>query len=206
MEEYIIENLFPTPVYMTETGKEFTKKETDFIWEQEKSSIKNRLGNYYSKDTFILEKPELKNIKKFVEKHCNNYLEKIICTSDDLKLQITQSWLNYTYENQRHDIHYHPNSVLSGVLYFNADEKNDKIKLINPLPVDQLSPEIKQFNIWNSDSWWFPVKTNQLIIFPSSIFHQVDMKQGSNTRISLAFNTFYKGTIGSSKHLKQLKI
>ena len=35
-------------------------------------------------------------------------------------------------------------------------------------------------------------------MFRSSTIHQVENKKGSNTRISLAFNTFYKGTLGNS--------
>jgi hypothetical protein len=41
-------------------------------------------------------------------------------------------------------------------------------------------------------------------MFPSSTTHQVETKKGNNTRISLAFNTFYKGTIGSNKDLTEL--
>ena len=41
-------------------------------------------------------------------------------------------------------------------------------------------------------------------MFPSSTTHQVETKQGNNTRISLAFNTFYKGTIGSNFELTEL--
>jgi hypothetical protein len=41
-------------------------------------------------------------------------------------------------------------------------------------------------------------------MFPSSTTHQVETKKGTNTRISLAFNTFYKGTIGSNKDLTEL--
>ena len=41
-------------------------------------------------------------------------------------------------------------------------------------------------------------------MFPSSTTHQVETKQGDNTRISLAFNTFYKGSVGSNKNLTEL--
>jgi hypothetical protein len=41
-------------------------------------------------------------------------------------------------------------------------------------------------------------------MFPSSTTHQVDTKKGTNTRVSLAFNTFYKGTIGSNSNLTEL--
>ena len=37
-------------------------------------------------------------------------------------------------------------------------------------------------------------------MFPSSTTHQVQTKKGNNTRISLAFNTFYKGDLGGSRN------
>jgi hypothetical protein len=51
----------------------------------------------------------------------------IICPKNNIELYITQSWLNYTEENQYHHRHEHPNSVVSGVLYFDSDKK-DMIK------------------------------------------------------------------------------
>lgn len=61
-------------------------------------------------------------------------------------------------------------------------------------------------NLWNSTSWWFPVKTGDIIIFPSSLTHAVETKQGDNTRTSLAFNVFIKGTIGNNKSLTELHL
>ena len=58
----------------------------------------------------------------------------------------------------------------------------------------------------NSDTWFFPVKTGDLIMFPSSTTHQVETKQGNNTRISLAFNTFISGLIGEPECLNELNL
>ena len=41
-------------------------------------------------------------------------------------------------------------------------------------------------------------------MFPSSTTHEVEIKKGSNTRVSLAFNTFYKGKIGANEDLTEL--
>jgi hypothetical protein len=43
-------------------------------------------------------------------------------------------------------------------------------------------------------------------MFPSSLNHMVETKEGTNTRISLAFNVFVKGTIGDSKQLAEVMI
>jgi len=204
MKEPTIQNIFPTPIYMTNMDRPFTKQELQFVEEQKNHCTKNE-GNINTKDNYILNRKELKNIKKIIDIACEDYLQKIICPKEkNLKLYITQSWLNYTETNQFHHKHEHPNSVISGVLYFDSDKDNDMIKFFSNTKYQQIKPEIDQYNIWNSSSWWFPVETGQLVMFPSSTTHQVDTKQGTNTRISLAFNTFYKGTIGSNSNLTEL--
>jgi len=205
MKEPIIENLFPTPIYMSNIDRTFTKQEIQFLDNQKKHCVNNK-GNINTKDNYILNRKEFKNIKKFIDKSCQDYLEKIICPKNNIELYITQSWLNYTEANQYHHKHEHPNSVVSGVLYFDSDKENDKILFSSSRGYEQIKPEIDKtkFNIWNSETWWFAVETGQLVMFPSSTTHQVETKKGNNTRISLAFNTFYKGTVGSNKDLTEL--
>ena len=82
-------------------------------------------------------------------------------------------------------------------------QEHDKIKFFND-KYSTIKLEIKDWNMWNSESWWFPVKTGDIILFPSSLTHMVETKQGDNTRISLAFNVFIKGTVGNNKSLTEL--
>jgi uncharacterized protein (TIGR02466 family) len=199
----IIQNLFPTPIYTTKMDRGFTKQELQFV-DNQKNKCTNNQGNINTKDNYILNRKEFKNIKKFLDKHCKEYLDTVICPKDNIELYITQSWLNYTEANQYHHKHAHPNSVVSGVLYFDSDVKNDKILFSSNKGYQQISPEIKDFNLWNSETWFFPVETGNLFMFPSSTTHQVETKKGTNTRISLAFNTFYKGSVGSNTQLTEL--
>ena len=199
----IIENLFPTPIYMSNIDRTFTKQELQFVDNQKNKCSKNS-GNINTKDNYILNRKEFKNIKKFLDQCCKDYLEKIISPKNNIELYITQSWLNYTEENQYHHQHSHPNSVVSGVFYFDCDKENDKIKFTNPRGYQQIVPEIEKYNLWNSNTWWFALETGQLVMFPSSTIHQVETKKGNNTRISLAFNTFYKGTLGLNSNLTEL--
>ena len=205
MNQANIHSIFHVPIYTTRMDRAFTKKELQFVKEQKKHIYKST-GNFTTHDTYILDKKEFKNIKKFLEKCCKDYLEKIICSKNNISLYITQSWLNYTEESQYHHKHEHPNSVVSGVLYLDADVKNDKIVFSHPIRYQQIQVDVDRFNAWNSDSWYVPVKTGELFMFPSSLSHQVIVKKGNNTRISLAFNTFYKGTMGSKDRLFELKI
>ena len=200
-----INSLFSTPIYTTKMDRGFTKQELNFVNEQKKHCTKND-GNINTKDNYILNRKEFKNVKKFLDKHCKDYLDTIICPKNNLELYITQSWLNYTETNQYHHQHAHPNSVVSGVLYFDSDIKHDKILFSHPIPYKQIQPKIDEtkWNLWNSGTWFFPVETGNLFMFPSSTIHQVETKQGTNTRISLAFNTFYKGSVGSNSNLTEL--
>ena len=205
MKEPTIANLFPTPIYMTNMDRPFTKQELKFVQEQKKHCTKNE-GNINTKDNYILNRKEFKNIKKFLDAACKDYLERIICPKNNIELYITQSWLNYTETDQYHHRHEHPNSVVSGVLYFDSDIKNDKILFSHSKGYEQIKPEIDdtKWNLWNSGTWFFPVGTGDLFMFPSSTTHQVETKKGNNTRISLAFNTFYKGSVGSNDDLTEL--
>ena len=205
MTNPVIHSLFPIPIYTTKIDRGFTKQELQFVKEQKKHCSNNE-GNINTKDNYILNRKEFKNIKKFLDKHCKEYLDTVICPKNNIELYITQSWLNYTEANQYHHKHEHPNSVVSGVLYFDSDVKNDKILFSHSKGYQQISPETdkEKFNLWNSGTWFFPVETGNLFMFPSSTTHQVETKQGNNTRISLAFNTFYKGSVGSNTELTEL--
>jgi ectoine hydroxylase-related dioxygenase (phytanoyl-CoA dioxygenase family) len=51
--------------------------------------------------------------------------------------------------------------------------------------------------MFNSTEWSVSVEDGDILIFPSSCFHHVKVNQSNNRRISIAFNTFVRGTIGS---------
>ena len=199
-----ITSLFPIPLYETKLNREFTEKEINFVKAQKDNNIPNK-GNSYSKNNYILETKELNEIKKFLELCCQDYLDKVICPSNDVQLYITQSWLNFTKESQYHHQHSHPNSFISGVLYFDVDKNDDRIYFFNTQYKSiSLETQKDKFNLWNSSSWWFPIFIGQLVMFPSSLTHSVENKIGKNTRISLSFNTFVKGKMGSNSLLTEL--
>jgi uncharacterized protein (TIGR02466 family) len=202
MIEANINGIFPTPIYISKLNRELTSKELSFI-DKTKSDCNKNEGNITSNDNYILNNKVFKNLKEDLDLRVKDYFEKVISPTDAITPYITQSWLNYTETNQYHHKHEHPNSLVSGVFYINCNEKFDKIKFFNN-KYQTIKPEIKDWNIWNSESWWFSVKTGDVILFPSSLTHMVETKQGDNTRISLAFNVFIKGTIGNNNNLTEL--
>jgi uncharacterized protein (TIGR02466 family) len=200
--EATINGIFPTPIYISKLNRELTNKELSFIDKTKLDVYKNE-GNTTSNDNYILNNKAFKNIKEELDLKVQDYFDKIISPANNITPYITQSWLNYTEKNQYHHKHAHPNSIVSGVFYINCHEEHDKIKFFNDR-YQTIKPDIKDWNIWNSESWWFQVKTGDIILFPSSLIHMVETKQGTNTRISLAFNVFIKGTVGNNKQLTEL--
>jgi uncharacterized protein (TIGR02466 family) len=200
--EATINGIFPTPVYISKLDRKLTRLELKFVDKNKKDFYKND-GNITSKNNCIINEKPFANIKKELDSKVQDYFEKVISPANKITPYITQSWLNYTETNQYHHKHAHPNSLVSGVFYINCHEEYDKIKFFNDT-YRTIKPEVKEWNMWNSESWWFFVKTGDIILFPSSLTHMVETKQGDNTRISLAFNVFIKGTVGNNKNLTEL--
>jgi uncharacterized protein (TIGR02466 family) len=200
--EATINSIFPTPIYISKLDRELTNEELSFI-DKTKSDCNKNEGNITSNDNYILNHKTFKHLKKNLDLKVQDYFQKVISPTDAITPYITQSWLNYTETNQYHHKHQHPNSLVSGVFYINSDDKFDKIKFFKE-DYKTIKPEIKQWNLWNSETWWFPVKTGDIILFPSSLTHMVETKEGTNIRISLAFNVFIKGIVGNNKKLTEL--
>ncbi len=202
--EATINGIFPTPIYISKIDKELTSLELKFVDKNKKDFYKNS-GNITSNNNYILNEKPFANIKKELDLRVQDYFDKVISPANNITPYITQSWLNYTETNQYHHKHAHPNSLVSGVFYINCHEEHDKIKFFNDT-YKTIRLETKNWNMWNSETWWFSVKTGDVILFPSSLTHMVETKQGDNTRISLAFNVFIKGTVGNNKNLTELHL
>lgn len=198
----MISNLFPQPVGFYQLNRSLTAKELSFIKTQE---TRNNTGNKTSVDSTILCNALMIKLRNFIESSVENYVKTVYDPDQNIKLHITQSWCNYTEPGQWHHRHAHPNSFLSGVFYPQANKETDKIYFYRS-GYQQIKLSVKNWNVWNSDSWWFPVGTGDLILFPSSLEHMVETVQGNQTRVSLSFNTFPVGIIGEEVSMTELKI
>jgi uncharacterized protein (TIGR02466 family) len=161
-------------------------------------------SNIYSIDNSILSR--LHKLKKFIEEHIKLYVKEVISPEEELEFYITQSWLNIIKPGQRHNRHWHSNSILSGVFYIKCVEE-DKIYFHDPsIQIkDRIAFSPKEFNLWNSSSWFISIKTNDLLIFPSWLEHSVDKNiNATGDRISISFNIFVRGILGSTAATNKL--
>ena len=203
MNDPNFELLFPTPVMFNSIGRDFTKVELAYI-ESHSISTRRNDSNVSSNNNYILNEPKMANLNKFVTNQLNEYVKRVYKPKYPAEVFITQSWLNWTKKGESHHKHTHPNSFISGVLYIATDSTKDTITFYNS-DYKQLQLAPKTFDILNSTSWWFSVKTGDIVMFPSSLTHNVENVIADDVRVSLAFNSFIKGVFGDNQLLTELK-
>lgn len=197
---YEVLTLFPSTVQTSSLERNFTQDELNFI---NGLILKPNLLNSNSEDNYVLDNPVLHNLKEKLLESLQVYLYNVLKATADVQIYITQSWVNYTKEQQAHHTHTHKNSFLSGVLYIDADPEKDSINFFKSV-CNQISVPTSEWNIFNSESWKVTTETGKIVVFPSNLQHAVEVKHGTNTRISLAFNSFIKGNLGIQENLNKL--
>ena len=98
----LLENLFPTPIGFFKYDEGLTDAQTKFMSEQDQ---RPNDGNTSSVDKYILKQKKLANLTTFIEKCAHKYLMATVCPKNDVRLRITQSWLNWTKTGQHHHKH-----------------------------------------------------------------------------------------------------
>ena len=197
-----LELLFPTPVAFFDLGIELSEEERSFLLNQDRRPNE---GNQSSVNNYLLREPEMLRLEVAITSRVREYVQEV--WQAEIDPFITQSWLNWTKPGQWHHKHAHPNSLYSGVFYLDVEDDRDRINFYQD-GYKQLKPTYKEWNRWNSESWWLPVKQDQIVIFPSSLTHMVETVPGEvigKERVSLAFNTFAT-QIGDNKSLTELKV
>ena len=199
IKDTIMIDIFKIGVAAFERNIPISKQEMDIALNHNYSkNIHNLIGNTNSA---FKEYEELKNISNFCLESLNFYWKNILNAQGEL--EITFSWLNLTKPDQIHHRHHHPNSILSGVFYFEEIAKSP-INFESPYSsltgyYDAVKNE--NTNCYNSSLMQVHTRSgNQCIIFPSWLRHEVLENKSGQNRYSIAFNSWFKPgtTIGNS--------
>ncbi len=198
-----IEMVFPIPVLLDKFHRPMNSEELAYA---QSVSLRRNVSNCSSNETYVLKNPVFQELNSWLEAKAKRFFHEIYNPLGQVELYITQSWINHSEVGEEHHVHAHPNSILSGVFYFDADPAVDKITFIKSITKDiDILPV--QYNPFNSNTWYYSVDIGQLILFPSSLKHTVETVPPSpkrKTRISLSFNTFIRGHINPGISLSEL--
>ena len=212
---YEITPLFPLPLYKTNIGREFTEQEQDEFDTIIEKNVDQKSPEYATRqsiDKYVLERKPLLTIKSFLEHHLKQFTNNILGITDpNISCSITQSWLNVTIPQQYFFPHHHSNSIISGVFYpkclkypddrldeiiFNKNENTSMFQFFE-IPGQKPTP-------FSAPNFICPLVTGDLVLFPSNIKHSVPTNNTNQNRISLAFNTFFFGALGTYEDTSEL--
>lgn len=122
----------------------------------------------------------------------------------DFDFVITECWATKTDKFQKHHVHIHPNSIISGIIYL-TDHPDATTEFYLPNPwhwTDQFLKIGKE----NSKMHVASIKpeVGKIVFFPSNLQHSTKPNLNSTPRYTISFNTFISGNIGTQTTLLKL--
>ena len=188
--------LFPSLVVRTECDdfNSIKKELIDWVYshqEKTESVNKSNQGGWQSPDLDL----EDKTFKKFVQ-----YIKSHIDTSlfyHKVSYEFDNAWININKKGDSNSFHAHPGADLSGVLWIKTPDDCGNLSFLSPNNyteykiISVVSEEIKeQTNYY--DAYQFEAMEGCMILFPSHLYHSVEVSQSNEDRISIAFNLLAK--------------
>ncbi len=205
MSQFQVYNLWPIPVYKSEIPVREKWKVLIKGLEYERTHVNN---SDISKDRTILNSmPELKSE---IENHCELFTRKYLTVKDNAKFYLQNSWCNIHGSNESSQIHYHGNSLLSGVYYPILPENSGHISFhkgnscINIFH-QSIRFEYDELNNITAEQYVVNLEEGAIIIFPSHLEHSVQENLSNQNRYSLAFNFYVRGKFGKEEYELEIK-
>lgn len=170
------------PIPLKEVGiSDYTEnldKEIEFIKKLEYLNT-DTLFNIISKDKFVLNRKELKNIYKFCQSQLQYYIENVL--NSDTSIKITSSWVTVNKKGVNHS--YTKNkSIVNGFFSFNYHNKED----VQPI-------YFKITNCLNNGALYdIKIKNNELVLWDNEVEHNVPQYRNTENIYTLFFNTSYE--------------
>ncbi len=209
MQQQIM-GLFPVPVAIIETGSEFLGCLNDVL---DLPTRNNELSDRMTLNTQLLDDPHRRPLLDFLGARVASFATDVLAYRQK-DWWICNSWANITTpdngRNFGHGVHTHPNSIISGVFYFELDPiQGGALLLHNPYDSHNLHAPIHTILLEKDPeqeakspyAWrWanIAVRTGMVVLFPSWLRHSVaPLKSGR--RISLAFNCVPREGLGNMK-------
>jgi len=205
---FSVANIFPSMIGIFELDSKWLTVAQEFqnvkLKGEDYQGQRQQYGDV-SESTYVLDTEEFLEFKKELTHHTNYFLTDVLCKKQS-NLKITQSWISVKRQGQYHETHRHPNSIVSGVYYwqdgvmpivFEKDYMSD-------LHIDDDWDKMKE-NPQAYNKQYVPVAKNTLLLFQSSMKHGVEPNTSNEDRYSLAFNTF-PTLLGNEQTLTELNI
>jgi hypothetical protein len=187
--------LFSKPIYLSEI--EIKDEDIEFFKSQNFMYCHDHCC--VSKDTKILDldNPSCQRVKNSIEKELDVYTDEVLeIDRSHFKYYVSSSWVLRHKKGESSQRHTHSNAAMCGVLYFNGDDDSGKLTFTKD--PDGFHIPYKNYNIYNSTTWFIPPKKGLIVIFPNDVAHYISVHNSDFERYSLTVDFFIKGTIGDN--------
>ena len=201
-------NLFPIPVYVQQNSVE--ENDIKNLRDVELLPEHDFTANYgfQSTSSYILNLSENSILREKIKYYINDFANNALGLAGEY--EITQSWVSVKKPYQMHHAHVHPNSIISGVLYFdNVTSAENIIFHKNIDATDYIMRPVldrTKDTIYQHSEIMVKVNNYMLVLFPSYLKHGVMTNQSEVNRYSLAFNAVPKYQLGLQNDLTQLEM
>lgn len=163
------------------------------------------LNNFITDSKYALEASELSELKSFCYAALQDLTKRILRIQQPFR--ITNSWCTLNPAGAEHRAHEHRNSIFSGVYYVTAPSGNITFYYKNGYSTYMnFQYGLEDHNLWNREAYTLTPSSGMLIIFPSSLHHEVEPNESNEDRRVVAFNTFVSGDFGSDMVVDKLCI
>jgi len=186
-----IQALFSTPIYfakvasLNEVKDEFNRiiRNVHFYETPEMWGKPHKLTTQNFEDD-IIEIFQMKEIKKVIDIHISQFLSSLKIPKYDYKMT---SWITSFDKGEYAPVHNHLNADISGVYYYETNEKDGNIYFVTPTLAMTSSIFSKL-----ADNFHVTPEEGKLLLFPGWLQHGVSTNTTISNRKSLAFNIYFK--------------
>jgi uncharacterized protein (TIGR02466 family) len=182
--------------------------ENDYIKQVVKTEpFRSNQTNLIHTDDYILARPELKRLKDDIHQLVEKYAFETLAYKN-VTCELEQSWINVSKPGQFHNVHYHPNVIISGT-YYPFGSTGAPIAFMNPNRF-QLQPDTNNSNnpmsMISRPVVYIDCGPGELLLWLAPLSHAVHSNGSDDKRISLAFNYMIRGSMGQHQSLDRLDL
>ena len=190
---YKLVNLFPSSIHSLGIDnfndyKDKLIKET--YQEKDENPIGRKISNYggWQSDQININYCKSETLKEIII----GSLSRLEPISDNISMAV-EGWKNINGPGDFNVKHNHPRSNLSGVLWIKTPKDSGNIVFTSPQFFDrfnELDSYTKEFQLKSNAymTYYFVPKEGRILIFPSSLEHEVKENKSNEDRISFSFN------------------
>ncbi len=185
---------FSTPIWLSEIPnyKDVNDKMFKYIKALQSQNLdgilKSNLLGWHS-PYFNLESDEPRFFINSIATSLNKVFRDMCWDINEQETKITSMWAVINKQNASNARHIHSNNYISAAYYVKAPQNCGNIIFYDPRSVTSFRyPKISKTNKLNSNIFSVQPREGLLVLFPSYLYHSVEMSKTDEERIVISFN------------------